>query len=82
MPRYIDADELLARLKRTPRYFDVKFDIEQMPTADVVPRSEGEWKKVSDKAPRYVCASCNHLYNNKGYKYCPNCGARMKGVKR
>jgi rRNA maturation endonuclease Nob1 len=42
-------------------------------------RAEGEWKKVSDKYPRYVCTACNHLYNNKGYKYCPNCGARMKG---
>ena len=40
MERYIDADELLARMKRTPRYFDVKHDIEAMPTADVVPRSE------------------------------------------
>jgi rubrerythrin len=40
---------------------------------------EGEWKKVYDKAPRYVCTSCNHLYNNKEYKYCPNCGAKMKG---
>lgn len=40
---------------------------------------EGEWKKMYDKAPRYVCTSCSHLYNNKEYKYCPNCGARMKG---
>jgi rubrerythrin len=42
-------------------------------------QSEGEWKKVYDKAPRYVCMTCNHLYNNKGYKYCPNCGVKMKG---
>jgi hypothetical protein len=43
MARYIDADALLERMKRTPRYFDIKHDVEQMPTADVVPRSnEGE----------------------------------------
>lgn len=42
-------------------------------------RSEGEWKKVAEKYPRYACTSCNHLYNNKEYKYCPNCGAKMKG---
>lgn len=42
-------------------------------------RAEGEWKEVSKKYPRYVCTACNHLYNNKGYKYCPNCGAKMKG---
>lgn len=40
---------------------------------------EGEWKKMYDKAPRYVCTSCSHLYNNKEYKHCPNCGAKMKG---
>lgn len=42
-------------------------------------QSEGEWKKVSDKFPRYVCTACNHLFNNKEYNYCPNCGAKMKG---
>ena len=42
-------------------------------------QSEGEWKKAYDKAPRYVCTACNHLYNNKGYKFCPNCGSKMKG---
>ena len=42
-------------------------------------QKEGEWKKLYDKAPRYVCTICNHLFNNKEYKYCPNCGARMKG---
>lgn len=40
---------------------------------------DGEWKKVHDKAPRYVCTSCNHLCNNKEYKYCPHCGAKMSG---
>lgn len=37
----------------------------------------GQWKKISQKYPRYVCTSCNHLYNSKGYNYCPNCGAKM-----
>jgi rubrerythrin len=44
-------------------------------------QSEGEWVKKYDKAPRYVCSVCNHLFNNKEYKYCPNCGARMRGEK-
>ena len=42
-------------------------------------QKEGRWKKIYDKAPRYVCTACNHLFNNKEYKYCPNCGAKMKG---
>lgn len=31
--RLVDADALLEKMKGTPRYFDVKFDIEEMPTA-------------------------------------------------
>ena len=42
-------------------------------------QNRGEWKKVSDKSPRYHCTICNHLYNNAEYKYCPFCGAKMKG---
>lgn len=34
--RLIDADALLEKMKRTSRYFDVKFDIEEMPTIDAV----------------------------------------------
>jgi hypothetical protein len=40
MARYIDADLFLEKMKKTNRYFDVKFDIEEMPTAEVVPKSE------------------------------------------
>ena len=40
MARYIDVDAFLEKMKKTDRYFDVKFDIEEMPTADVVPKSE------------------------------------------
>ena len=37
----------------------------------------GEWVKVNDTAPRYKCSNCQHLFNNKSYSYCPNCGAKM-----
>lgn len=42
-------------------------------------QSEGEWKQAYNSFPRYVCTNCNHLFNNKSFKYCPNCGAKMKG---
>ena len=42
-------------------------------------QNEGRWKKIYDKAPQYVCTACKHLFNNKSYKFCPNCGAKMKG---
>ena len=34
--RLIDADAFLEKMKRTSRYFDVVFDVEEMPTIDAV----------------------------------------------
>lgn len=45
--------------------------------ADVQEVKRGNWKQLYDKAPRYVCTACNHLFNNRSFKFCPNCGAKM-----
>ena len=83
MSKYIDADGLLTRLPEDlPYKASVKRVLMQAPTADVVEVKHGKWKKVYEIYPRYVCTSCKHLYNNKGYKYCPNCGAKMDGERR
>lgn len=37
MPRLIDADALLEKMKRTSRYFQIKFDIEEAPTIEAEP---------------------------------------------
>ena len=34
--RLIDANAFLEKMKRTSRYFDVVFDVEEMPTVDAV----------------------------------------------
>ena len=34
--RLIDADAFLEKMKRISRYFDVVFDVEEMPTVDAV----------------------------------------------
>ena len=34
--KLIDVGAFLEKMKRTSRYFDVKFDIEEMPTIDAV----------------------------------------------
>lgn len=47
------------------------------PKADVEHVRHGLWKKVSEKSPRYVCTECHHLFNNRSYKRCPECGAKM-----
>ena len=67
-------------LDDTPAWYnDFLPDAEALYNAGYRKQKEGEWKKANEKYPRYVCTACNHLYNNKGYKYCPNCGAKMKG---
>ena len=48
-------------------------------TTETEPIRHGRWIKVSDKAPKYCCTECDHLYNNKEYKRCPFCGAKMDG---
>ena len=56
-----------------------RVETQDKPSADVVKVRYARWEKVSDKFPRYACTDCRHLFNNKGYKYCPNCGAKMDG---
>jgi rubrerythrin len=87
MNREKQIEEMRKEVVRIHRFFFEDDDYESLDEyiADMLyaagyrKQSEGEWKKVYDKAPRYVCMTCNHLYNNKGYKYCPNCGVKMKG---
>ena len=90
--RLIDADALintldaekdrLAKAKENRYAAQIICDLERVrtaPTIEAEPIRHGKWKKVSDKAPKYSCTECHHLYNNKEYKYCPFCGAKMDG---
>lgn len=48
-------------------------------------RPQGEWKSVKASIYPYgydvECSICGHRMGSSfGYKYCPNCGARMKGA--
>ena len=55
--RLIDVDAFLEKMKRTSRYFDVKFDIEEMPTIDDVTVVR--------------CRDCKHAWIHPcGYVYC------------
>ena len=64
--RLIDVDAFLEKMKRTSRYFDVKFDIEEMPTIDAVPVV-----RCKDCIRRYdtdECPMC-FLIEGKYYEY-------------
>ena len=58
--RLIDADALLEKLKGAPRYFNVKFDIEEMPTAYDV---EKVVKQLNEESFYSIeCGRCNANY--------------------
>lgn len=52
--RLIDADALLEKMKRTSRYFQVEFDIEEAPTIEAEPvvrcKECKHWKPSGSKA--------------------------------
>lgn len=56
-------------------------DIAHAPTIDPEElRPKGEWTKNSNGR---TCDQCKFVYyscHKKGFNYCPNCGAQMKGI--
>ena len=83
MADYIDKQAFLDYMKRTDRYFNVKFDIENFPNADVAPVRRGRWEEASD-GDGIVCPFCRTdfctiIYDTEHFNYCPNCGAKMDG---
>ena len=52
--RLVDADALLEKMKRTSRYFQVEFDIEEAPTIEAEPvvrcKECKHWKPSGSKA--------------------------------
>ena len=59
--RLIDADAFLEKMKRTSRYFDVVFDVEEMPTVDAV-----EVVRCRDCIKRYDTDECPMCFLNRG----------------
>ena len=81
MADYIDKQAFLDYMKRTDRYFNVKFDIENFPNADVAPLRHGRWEEASD-GDGIVCPFCRTdfctiIYDTEYFNYCPYCGAKM-----
>ena len=79
MAEYIDKQAFLDYMKRTDRYFSVKFDIENFPNADVAPVVHGRWIYKGD-SDMWVCSRCGRSVNAdpEGIDlYCYHCGAKM-----
>ena len=66
---------------------DVVVTVHEQPTADVVERKVGKWIKAGRRgvvtySPAYAECSCCHAeptFLGWTMRYCPNCGAEMKG---
>ena len=54
--------------------------IVQAPTIEAVPVVHGEWiKEEGAFFPTYKCSVCRAKHGAIWFKYCPSCGAKMKG---
>ena len=63
-------------------YVDVE-DIKELPSIPSVD-NKGEWiysERFSKVFPMYVCSKCSGLSASCYVKFCPNCGADMRGDK-
>ena len=79
--RLIDIDAFLEKMKRTSRYFDVVFDVEEMPTVDAVEvlrcRDCKYWGDEAGKLQRsdgVLFARCkvhNYLIDGRHTGWCP-----------
>lgn len=58
---------------------DVQEWIDDQPTVDAVPVVHGRWEKRGKHD--WYCTACKIgvPYSYTGHKYCPNCGADMRG---
>ena len=81
---YIERGALLERLKKTPRYFDVKFDVLEAPAADVVEVVRKAVKGYEgyyevDQFGRVYSVDRNIPVDDNGRQYIKSlCGKRMK----
>lgn len=82
---YIEKNELLNGIySDNPK--DVMLYIARFPTADVVERKKGKWNLVEYPDGYYhtECSECGCEYSENVYfdhdaKFCPSCGADMRG---
>ena len=77
--RLIDVDAFLEKMKRASRYFDVKFDIEEIPTIDAV-----QVVRCKDCIRRYdtdECPMC-FLIEGKYYEYTNGNGFCDRGERK
>jgi len=86
--RIIDADALTTWIKESQRMTSkvkaILCYIETMPSQNR-PQGEWIWQLANNGWVDHICSVCGYTENTDihvslGWKYCPNCGAEMKGT--
>jgi len=78
--RLIDADALKEEVnkKKVVGRFNTLLLIDNAPTVEE--RPQGEWiRKPNEHRVDIICTNCGYDDGYSCFKYCPNCGADMKG---
>lgn len=91
MEKYINQIVAIDTILSNPpdAHYPVWFaeQIANLPAADVVEVVHGKWIKYEEESKKhietiYYCSACQNWDawgETEKYKYCPNCGARMRG---
>lgn len=84
MNEYIEREKLIDNLNKfAPEHYNALVNqlIMKQPVADVVEVKHGEW--INEGEYLYKCSLCGDKaflrLGGKPCRYCPNCGAKMKG---
>ena len=84
--RPIDADELEKSLENYSNshglinaFVEFLNVMDEIHTLNVKPVIYGHWIDVAERDPWYKCSKCGESVWGSHRRYCPNCGAYMKG---
>lgn len=76
--KYIDRNDLLKAAWDKPTLSLSVYDIGNIKTVDVAQVRHGWWERVDIAGEDlYECSYCGDKVSVWGYRYCPNCGAKM-----
>ena len=80
MSDLIKREDAMAIAFKSPFFSNALMEeFKTIPTIDAVEVVRGEWIDKPTKGVRYICSRCRGRFDYQ-WKYCPNCGARMKGA--
>ena len=82
MSEYISREDVINITAETGAW-ETQNRVRELPAADVQPVKHGKWidyNPDNENDPRCICSVCGSVeFPLSRHKYCPNCGADMRG---